>query len=157
MDLEPDITIYAYVSKRQKVVNAVIRYTLVCEREHHFEGWFRDSEAFDAQCVAGQLSCPECDSTDVRKSLMAPSISGGPKADARRASRVRSKFEAIRAHVEEHFDYVGGDFSVEARKIYAGDSDERGIYGEASVHEVKGLLDDGIPVMPLLGRRKSDA
>ena len=52
---------------------------------------------------------------------------------------------------------MGEDFSDEARKIHAGESDERGIYGEASAREVKGLLDDGIPVMPLPGRRKSDA
>ena len=135
----------------------MIRYNLVCDREHHFEGWFRDSAAFQAQCAAGQLSCPECASTAVRKSLMAPSIGGGPKAEARRATAMRAKIEAMRAHVEENFDYVGGDFSDEARKIHAGESDERGIYGEASAREVKGLLDDGIPVMPLPGRRKSDA
>ncbi|MEC8793823.1 MAG: DUF1178 family protein, partial [Pseudomonadota bacterium] len=82
---------------------------------------------------------------------------GGPTAEARRAAAMRAKIEAMRTHVEENFDYVGEDFSDEARKIHAGESDERGIYGEASAREVKGLLDDGIPVMPLPGRRKSDA
>ena len=135
----------------------MIRYDLVCDQEHRFEGWFRDSASFEAQCAACQLSCPECGSMAVRKSLMAPSIGGGPKVEGRRAAALRAKMAAVRSHVEENFDYVGEDFSDEARRIHNGESDERDIYGEASAHEVKSLLDDGIPVLPLSGRRKSDA
>ena len=42
----------------------MIRYALVCAAEHRFEAWFRDSEAFDRQSDAGQLSCSICGSTE---------------------------------------------------------------------------------------------
>lgn len=52
----------------------MIRYALVCAEDHRFEAWFRDSEAFDDQCRDGQIDCPACGSSDVRKALMAPAI-----------------------------------------------------------------------------------
>jgi hypothetical protein len=55
----------------------------------------------------------------------------------------------VRAHVEANFDYVGDQFAAEARKIHAGESEERGIYGEASSEYVRGLVEDGVPVAPL--------
>jgi len=55
----------------------------------------------------------------------------------------------VRAHVESNFDYVGDAFAREARAIHEGRSEERGIYGEATSTEVKGLVEDGVPVAPL--------
>jgi hypothetical protein len=55
----------------------------------------------------------------------------------------------MRAHVESHFDYVGDAFAAEARAIHEGRSEERGIYGEATPAEVKGLVEDGVKVAPL--------
>ncbi len=44
---------------------------------------------------------------------------------------------------------VGKDFAREARKIHYGESQERGIRGQASQDEAMELLDEGIDVMPL--------
>jgi len=55
----------------------------------------------------------------------------------------------VRRHVEDNFDYVGDTFAREARDIHEGRSEQRGIYGEASPAEVKGLVEDGVPVAPL--------
>lgn len=52
----------------------MIRYELVCEQGDRFEGWFRGTEDFDDQSTAGLLSCPFCDSSEIRKALMAPSV-----------------------------------------------------------------------------------
>lgn len=52
----------------------MIRYTLLCEREHGFESWFRDSGAYEKLADAGQVACPTCGSTAVRKALMTPSV-----------------------------------------------------------------------------------
>ena len=52
----------------------MIRYSLVCEAGHDFESWFPSGDAFDAQRARGLLSCPVCDSKDVRKAIMAPSV-----------------------------------------------------------------------------------
>ena len=34
----------------------MIRYSLICEGEHEFEGWFPDSAGFDAQEAADQAA-----------------------------------------------------------------------------------------------------
>ena len=45
---------------------------------------------------------------------------------------------------------VGSKFASEARKIYYGESVERGIRGRATREETQSLLEEGIQVMPLL-------
>lgn len=134
----------------------MIRYALVCESGHDFEGWFGASADFDDQAARGLLYCPVCASPDVRKQIMAPALSGTRKQDAAAmpvpANTQAMMMEAlgqVRRHVEENFDYVGDGFAAEARLIHEGKSEERGIYGEASPTEVKALITDGVPVAPL--------
>ena len=52
----------------------MIKYQLICEKEHEFEGWFQSSDAFSEQCAAGLLSCPICETVNVRRALMAPNL-----------------------------------------------------------------------------------
>ena len=132
----------------------MIRYALSCDHGHEFEGWFGDSGDFDRQREGGLLECPLCASPRVGKQIMAPSVVGAKKRDAVRdeggkRSMMMEVMGQVRAHVEANFDYVGDQFAAEARKIHAGESDERGIYGEASSAEVRGLVEDGVPVAPL--------
>ncbi|EEE45571.1 DUF1178 family protein [Roseibium alexandrii] len=60
----------------------MIKYTLVCDTPHTFEGWFRNSEDFEVQCGRGLVTCPVCNSTDIKKGLMAPAVSTSRKKDA---------------------------------------------------------------------------
>lgn len=135
----------------------MIRYTLVCGGGHEFEGWFRNSAVFDEQAARAELSCPHCGSTEVAKGIMGPNITTGRSRDAaaeRRqryvhAQHLRQMVAAWRAHVEKTCDYVGERFPEEARRIHAGETEERGIYGEASVEEAKELIEEGVPIAPL--------
>ena len=131
----------------------MIKYALSCEHEHAFEGWFGASADYDDQAERGLLKCPFCGSHTIRKQIMAPAVAGTKKAAADVPPQMRSMMmEAmgkVRAHVEETFDYVGDAFAKEARDIHEGKSEERGIYGEATPKEVKGLVEDGVPVAPL--------
>ena len=52
----------------------MIRYDLLCDSDHEFDGWYRDSETFDALVKAGQVQCSGCGSVEVRKALMTPSL-----------------------------------------------------------------------------------
>jgi len=52
----------------------MISYRLSCAAGHGFEGWFRNSRAFDDQAAAGSLVCPVCGSDAVAKAMMAPAI-----------------------------------------------------------------------------------
>ena len=49
----------------------------------------------------------------------------------------------------DNSEYVGRRFAEEARAIHHGESDARGIYGEASAAEAADLRDEGIQAMPL--------
>ena len=132
----------------------MIRYALVCDHEHLFEGWFGASADFDDQSARGLVECPACASRAVRKQIMAPAVSGtksrGVNApDQPTRQMMMEAISKVRRHVEENFDYVGDTFAKEARAIHEGRSEERGIYGEASPTEVQALVDDGVPVAAL--------
>ena len=59
----------------------MIKYALRCEVDHEFEAWFASSAAYDAQVAAGQIFCPECNSCEVGKSIMAPNITPRTRGD----------------------------------------------------------------------------
>lgn len=145
----------------------MIHYQLRCNEGHEFDGWFKDSAAFEKQAKRGLLECPHCGDTTVSRALMAPSVprkgnavrqvvqqqpeaSEGappqPVAGGRMPAHVRAALQRLRAEVEKNCDYVGGQFADEARKIHRGDTERRGIYGEASADEAKALADEGIEV-----------
>ena len=52
----------------------MIKYQLICEKEHAFEAWFSNSSAYDDQLAAGYVECPICSSHEVRRALMAPNL-----------------------------------------------------------------------------------
>lgn len=133
----------------------MIKYALVCDHEHAFEGWFGTSDDYDDQQARGLVSCPVCASHGVRKQIMAPAVAGtkaqGGLADAPAPTRamMMDAMSRVRRHVEDNFDYVGDSFASEARAIHEGRSEDRGIYGEATPQEVKALVEDGVNVAPL--------
>ena len=51
--------------------------------------------------------------------------------------------------IEKNFDYVGENFTEEAKKMKYGEIDERPIYGEATLEQTKELFDEDIRVAPL--------
>ena len=57
----------------------MIRYSLVCERRHEFEIWFKNSADYDKQSKRGLVTCPSCGSERVEKALMAPSLGRGTR------------------------------------------------------------------------------
>lgn len=127
----------------------MIVYQLTCADGHEFESWFRDGATFDRQARAGKVDCPTCGSTKIAKAPMAPKPlkRGGAEARARElAVEMRKAAETVRAHVEKNCEYVGPRFPEEARRIHYGESEERGIYGEASDEAATELAEEGISV-----------
>ena len=132
----------------------MIRYALLCDRDHEFEGWFGASADFDDQQARGLIECPVCASKAVRKAIMAPAVAGAKRraqnqSPAENQAMMMEAMSRIRRHVEENFDDVGDTFAVEARAIHEGRSEDRGIYGQATSTEVRELVEDGIPVAPM--------
>ena len=71
----------------------MIKYQLICDQNHEFEGWFQSSAAYDEQVANGLLCCPLCDSDQVKRALMAPNLAS-PK---RRKSAVPSASDQLPA------------------------------------------------------------
>lgn len=130
----------------------MIRYTLRCAKDHEFEGWFKDSGTFETQRDKKKIDCPVCGSRKVERTLSAPNISSSRQQGAAEAERARNLHQALaelRRKVESTHEHVGPRFAEEARKIHYGETEPRGIYGEASGEEARDLLDEGIAVAPL--------
>lgn len=75
----------------------MIRYSLVCERKHEFEVWFKNSADYDKQSKRGLVSCPACGSEKVEKALMAPSLGRGTKKKGRSEIAVPAEVPAADA------------------------------------------------------------
>lgn len=133
----------------------MIRFSLHCDQAHEFEGWFRDNADYETQSKRGFVECPVCGSHKVSKSLMAPAVSTGRKKEkmALAASAEQKKLmEALKEmsrQVRENAENVGDKFAEEARKIHFGETEARGIYGEATPEEARSLIEDGVEFMPL--------
>jgi hypothetical protein len=132
----------------------MIRYALICDRDHEFEGWFGASADFDDQQARGLLECPVCASKAVRKQIMAPAVAGTKRtlqdvSPVQTQAMMMEAISRVRRHVEENFDDVGDSFAREARAIHEGKAEERGIYGQATPAEVRELVEDGVPIAPL--------
>ncbi|MFE0016609.1 DUF1178 family protein [Mesorhizobium sp. NPDC059054] len=133
----------------------MIRFSLVCEQEHDFEGWFRSNEDFDKQKKRGFVECPTCGSHKVEKALMAPAVSTSRKQEkmalamGEQQRQAMVQLKALADKMRENSDYVGDKFAEEARKIHFGEADPRGIYGEATLEEAQGLAEDGVEFMPM--------
>jgi hypothetical protein len=133
----------------------VIRFSLVCEHEHEFEAWFRSNDDFETQKKRGFVDCPACGSHRIEKALMAPAVSTGRKRErialamGEAQKEAMAQLKALSQKMRENADYVGDKFAEEARKIHFGEADPRGIYGEATPEEAKGLIEDGVEFMPI--------
>jgi hypothetical protein len=133
----------------------LIRFSLSCDHDHEFEAWFRSNDDFDRQKKRGLVDCPTCGSTKVQKALMAPAVSTGRKREKIALAmndmqkKAMAEMKALSEKIRENADYVGDKFAEEARKIHFGETDARGIYGEATLDEAKSLAEDGVGFMPI--------
>jgi len=136
----------------------MIKYRLICDEEHEFDGWFPNSRAFTKQQKTGLLTCPICDSKNVDKALMAPEINKNRKVNTKKlekmrqeitseqmmpASQAKNVLNKIGKYITKHFENVGDRFYEEAIKCEEGDRDDR-FYGTPSQEETNKLLEDGI-------------
>ncbi len=115
-----------------------------------FEGWFENTKDYNKQIRKGLLTCPSCNSTQIKKGLMAPNVSKKSNSKISKSNKsIASNVKKLKKIIEKEFDYVGDKFTEEAKKIKYGESKERAIYGEASIEQTKELIDEDIDVLPL--------
>ena len=129
----------------------MIVFNLICSTcEYEFEGWFDNSSAFESQKKRKLINCPNCESSKIKKTLVAPNV--GKKSNSKKTTNkktIASNINKIKKIVEDNFDYVGDKFTEEAKKIKYGETEDRPIYGEATMEQTKELIDEDISITPL--------
>jgi len=141
----------------------MIVFDLSCNHGHIFEVWFRSSADYEDQRARALVVCPFCGATEVEKAVMAPNVtpkgnkttsmvamrSGGEPTPTEMKAALAA-LARVQAKLLEGSEHVGVRFANEARAIHEGDAPERPIHGQATREEAKALIDEGVPVAPLL-------
>ena len=128
----------------------MIVLNLKCENcNNEFEGWFASSKSCDQQIQKGFVECTRCFSQEVTKGLSKPNVAvkkGSVKSEEKVLKELKSKITEVKRFIEKNCDYVGDQFSYEARRIHYDKTKKKAVYGTASKEEVKELSDEGIEV-----------
>jgi len=128
----------------------MIKFRLFCKKcSKDFDSWFASSKEYEKLKKSKLLNCPKCNSYNIKKSLMAPSIINNKKKinnlNSKKHIEIKNKLKKYQKFIENNFDYVGNNFAYEARSIhYNNKKREKGIYGNASKKEVEELSEEGI-------------
>ena len=130
----------------------MIKYKLICKDcETTFDSWFSSSKEYEKLKKKKFLNCHFCNSLNVEKSLMSPSVSSS-KNNLRDINSSSVKYREIKKaiykyqeFIKKNFEYVGGNFAYEARSLhYKNKKRAKGIYGTATKEDLKELNEEGI-------------
>ena len=129
----------------------MIKYKLTCKDcDISFDSWFASSREYEKLKKLKHLSCHNCNSLNIVKILMSPSVINVKDkkyevAESLKYLKVKNKIKEYQKFIKKNFKYVGEDFAYEARSIhYDSKKKTKGIYGSASMEEVKELKAEGI-------------
>ena len=127
----------------------MIKYNLTCKCGKTFESWFSSSFQFDSLNRRKLINCIYCGSTLVKKSVMAPNLSGKSNKIPNKTKlekSIKKQLLDFRKYIEKSFKNVGDNFTQEARSIHYDKKTSKGIYGKATHEETSELLEEGIEV-----------
>jgi|TARA_B100001093_G_scaffold323678_1_gene308861 hypothetical protein len=129
----------------------MIKYSLICKSCNlTFESWFSSSNEYEKLKKKKLLNCHSCDSLNIDKNLMAPSLINKKNTeinekDLKKYKKIKKTIIEYQSFIKKNFKYVGENFAYEARSIHYNNKDkERGIYGTASKKDLKELKEEGI-------------
>ena len=130
----------------------MIKYSLICKDcDLTFESWFASSKEYEKLKRKKFLNCHSCNSINIDKNLMAPSLINNKKLDTpinkqlRKYNKIKKTISEYQKFIKNNFEYVGDNFAYEARTIhYNKKKKEKGIYGTASKEDIKELKEEGI-------------
>jgi len=141
----------------------MIKYKLICKNcDIFFDSWFASSKEYEKLKKLKYINCHNCNSLDVEKTLMSPNILNNKKntlqiQESEKFLKVKNKIRKYQKFIENNFEYVGKNFAHEARLIHYNDKKKsKGIYGDATIEEVKELKEEGIETEALFFVNKKD-
>ena len=96
----------------------MIKYKLTCKDcSYQFDSWFASSKEFEKLQISKYLNCSSCNSLNIDKSLMAPSVLNNKIRD-KKYIEVKNKLKEYKKFIKNNFDYVGENFAYEARSVH---------------------------------------
>ena len=137
----------------------MIKYNLICECKKTFESWFPSSFEFDSLCKKKLIKCIYCESSSVKKTVMAPNLPSKSNKIFKKTKlekSIKKRFVDFRKYIEKNCKNVGENFTREARNIHYDKKTSQGIYGKATPEETSELLEEGIDVATIPWVDKSE-
>jgi len=130
----------------------MIKYKLICrDCEATFDSWFSSSKEYEKLKKQKFLNCYFCNSLNVGKALMSPSISmskndlGDVNLPSKKYREIKKTISEYQEIIKKNFDYVGENFAYEARSLhYNNKKKTKGIYGTATKEDLSELSEEGI-------------
>ena len=129
----------------------MIKYKLLCKKCNlKFDSWFASSNEYERLKKKRLLNCHNCNSLKVEKTIMSPQLirnksKNDEKINLTKYNKVKKTIKYYQKFIKENFKYVGDNFAYEARSIhYNSKKKSKGIYGRASVEDLKELKEEGI-------------
>ena len=127
----------------------MIKYNLACECGNSFESWFSSSSEFDSLLKKKMIKCIYCESSSVKKTLMAPRLTRKSNQILKKTKlekNIKKQLRNFKKYIEKNCENVGEKFSQEARSIHYDKKTSQSIYGKATPEETAELIEEGIEV-----------
>ena len=125
----------------------MIKYNLTCKCKCTFDSWFANSNEFERLFKKKLITCIECNSHNISKSIMAPNIANTKKnneVNVKQIKNIKKKILKYQRFIKDNCKDVGTNFAQEARSIHYDKKKSKNIYGKATSEEIKELQDEGI-------------
>jgi len=128
----------------------MIKYNLKCKCGATFESWFSSSHEFDSLRKKKFIKCIYCESSYVKKTVMAPNLSSKSNKVFKKTKlekNIKKQLLDFRKYIEKNCKNVGDNFAREARSIHYEKKNSQGIYGKTTPEEASELIEEGIEVV----------
>ncbi|MDA7837240.1 DUF1178 family protein [Candidatus Pelagibacter sp.] len=130
----------------------MIKFKLICKDcETTFDSWFSSSKEYEKLKKKKFLNCHFCNSLNVGKGLMSPSVSTSKNnlkdinPSSEKYREIKKTIYKYQKFIKKNFEYVGENFAYEARSLHYKDKKKaRGIYGTATKKDLNELKEEGI-------------
>ena len=129
----------------------MIKYKLICKDcETTFDSWFSSSREYEKLKNKKFLNCHICNSLNVKKTIMSPSVFMSKKntnidSQSKKYKEIKKTISRYQEFIKKNFEYVGNNFTYEARSVhYQNKKVSKGIYGTATKEDLKELKEEGI-------------
>ena len=84
----------------------MIKYNLICECGKIFESWFSNSKKFDSLSKKKLINCIYCESSSVKKSVMAPNLSSKSNKSQKKVKlekNIKKQLQEFRKYIEKNW------------------------------------------------------